>query len=51
MPNLFHKGSITLSPKLGEATAEKENYRSTSQMNLHARILGKISSKPNSRTQ
>lgn len=51
MPNLFHKGSVTLSPELGEATTEKENYRSPSQRNPDTRILSKISSKPNSRMQ
>jgi abortive infection bacteriophage resistance protein len=40
--NSFWEASITLIPKLNKDTHKKENYRSISLINLHAKILRNI---------
>lgn len=41
-PNSVYKASITLTPKLDEDTTRKENYRSTSLINMYAKIINRI---------
>ena len=41
-PKLIYKVSITLIPKPDKNITKKENYRSISLMNIHAKILNKI---------
>ena len=42
LPNSFYEATITLVPKLDKDVTKKENYRPTSLMNTHAKILNKI---------
>jgi hypothetical protein len=40
--NLFYEASITLFPKPGKDTFQKEKYRLISLMNINAKMLNKI---------
>ena len=42
LPNYFYEASIILIPNSSKGTTKEKNYRSTSLMNLDAKILNKI---------
>ena len=42
IPNILHKVTMFLIPKLDKATTRKRNYRPISQMNTDAKVLIKI---------
>ena len=42
LPSSFYKATITLIPKPDKDTTKKENYRSTSLVNMQVKILNKI---------
>ena len=41
-PSSFYNATITLIPKPDKDTTKKENYRSTSLVNMQVKILNKI---------
>ena len=42
LPNSFYEATITLIPKLDKDKTKKENHKSTSLLNINAKILNKI---------
>ena len=42
LPNSFNEANITLIPKSDKDATRKENYKSISLINIHAKILNKI---------